>query len=299
MTNVFASTQRTLAVTTATVNTNPPADMPALALDLRAISLESALTDAKGLRITQMFNAFTGKVDDVLTSVFDKLPNREITFKKDNTVARKVLKADYSELRGFTAYIPPGLTVSYENYLIDVIDHELHWIKGNLIAKYIPGLENFLAKAATDVTRLRSSREIEAVMTIDEYSIEMETKHIATMYNSKSAATETLLGNVIGNGKDWDNVTSEAEKYSKAIHAIDHKSLKSAAENIHDYSKLISKRLSEMEEIDPATRKNVAKLSQAVFTAARVFEFIAVWQAECNEFFTAMADTQESLSKKL
>lgn len=269
------------------------ADLKRIKINASMIAMEAITPNQSMEGIIERLPSFFTDVKSFLSDMF--APGNGVTagLMDVSGTGRHVRTLPYTNLMSVPVFVPPGLSVTYQEYF-DVLN------RAQNIAEVIPKdtLRPFaiwIAVMLANPDRLGSLHSERDVENYQEHDIAGIKKDIAACFERGGVQTETTFGAVFRKSADWETVGQMANVMNERVSALKNTTYVDLVKQITESLDTLLVRIKE-EPVEYRTSGNamqvIAKLCTAMATEC---EFYSVYRFQVLSALTALKDSEANL----
>jgi hypothetical protein len=265
-------------------------DLKRIKISANMIALEAATPAHSMEGIVDRLPGFFTDVKEFLSDLFSSSASTSAGLLDVSHTGRKVKGSQYTDIMNTVVYTPPGLKVTYQEYL-DVLD------KAQNIAESIPKdtLRPFaiwIAVMLANPDRLASLHSERDVLDYQEHDIAGIKKAIAECFEAGNATTEQPFGKLFRKSSDWETVAQQANALNERVNGLKNTTYVDLVKQITMSLDTLLTRIKE-EPVEYRTSGNalqvIAKLCTSMATEC---EFYSVYRFQVLSALTALKDSE-------
>lgn len=263
----------------------------------RTIALEAMQPSQVLSAVTDRLPGFVSDITQFFRQQASGMRNPTLPFTVDRGVIKKVGESDYRHLRQLSAHVPPGLSITYLDYL-GVLDTGMDFSDA-LLPETVSGFNKWLGLMLSSPERLSSFSGVGDIRDVRLHDTEAVKELVGDSFNKRSSTTEVKFGDVVRRAADWKAVAEQTDALATRINKRNPKDVIDGVEELTTRLDTLLERLQEDPDtyaLSGRTLKEIAELSRRV---AGEIEFYSVLEVEARTFVTAIDETQQSLKKAL
>lgn len=216
----------------------------------------------------------------IVPTIFDDISNffktvrpedQAVELPKDHKKFLELIKHHrYIDLTGVASYVPEGLEVTYDEYLVE-LDKSVERIEG-LVSNVLNPFSAFLAGLVTNKEAQLSTFSFNATNKGVEKEREALLKDLGECFGKGRTQTNVTYGDVVKRNQDWESVLTRTIVLTGRVNHIDRRVIQKKIAECSQLLETIYKKLQrgEFENVTPEVVQNFA---DGAYQVARELEF--------------------------
>lgn len=237
-----------------------------------------------------MLKGFSGREQ------LSKLPDFVTSNKAKAELIKHLETTHYAELRELRAYVPEGMSVTYEQYGKTLLAASAHLktIVPDTINPYVIYLAHLMSNKGKVLSTESHSIEYDRL----EHNRTEIYASLNTCYTAGKYEVETTVAKVVESNAQWMTIFTDLDKIMENLKTIDREKIRELTKQCDEYMSILFKLLQEgkMDQITPEVGEN---LTRGCFCVAEELEMLSIVYYRAIAFDAAIERTVTKLDEIL
>lgn len=266
---------------------------------MRSLQISCAMISQEALQVNRsnapLLKKLSGYIDNVSEYVKQQINSIDPLRHDIDFIGaeRKLQSADYGQIRSIMVPVPPGLSVSWLEYLATLRDAQKL-----VLSMYDDTLRPFTIFVGACINDPERTQQL-----INEHNVQMKDltpikEQMRVALNSGTKGTATM-GQCLKRNADWTLVKEQTKALIEAQKSVPNELIIDTVRDIDEKIAVLTSKMSDTNEKYRPTPKLIADLAELIYGLAEKVTFYAVYVSSYNAYTVAMNEAATVLNSKV